>query len=111
MEHRYLDVLVYKLLLPGNKDLKTFLLMFSMHESDDVTHLKRENDEERNNLKYFFHILFPNKQILNKIMARGRYSLVLVVEMDHFRYCTDNFLGVESVAHQNQPNKKSAALS
>ena len=31
-------------------------------------------------------------------MARGRHSLVLEVQMDHFRYCTDNFLGVESVA-------------
>ena len=47
--------------------------------------------------------------MLNKIMARGRHSLVLEVEMDHFRYCTDNFLGVES--HQNQSNKKSVALS
>ena len=37
-------------------------------------------------------------KILNKIMAHGRHSLVLEVEMDHFRYCTDNFLGAESVA-------------
>ena len=31
-------------------------------------------------------------------MARARHSLGLDVEMDHFWCCTDNFLGVESVA-------------
>ena len=41
--------------------------------------------------------------MLNKIMARGRHSLVLEVEMDTFRYCTDNFLGVESVAPSATP--------
>ena len=44
------------------------------------------------------------------MMARGRHSLVLEVEMDHLQYCTDNFVGVESVAllvlNQNQSNKK-----
>ena len=48
-----------------------------MHESGGVTYLEQENDEEKNQLKYFFHISFPNKQILNKIMARGRHSLDL----------------------------------
>ena len=67
-----------------------------MHES--VTYLEQGNDEQKNNLKYFFHILFPNMQILNKIMAHARHSLVLEVQMDHFRHCTNNFLGVESVA-------------
>ena len=70
LEHRYLDFLAYKL-------LETFLLIFSMHESGGVTYLKQEKDEKKNHLKYFFHISFPNKQILNKIMARGRHSLVL----------------------------------
>ena len=42
-------------------------------------------------------------QILNKIIDRGTHSLVLEVEMDHFRYCTDNFLGVESVAPSATP--------
>ena len=42
-------------------------------------------------------------QILNKIMARGRHSLVLEAEMDHFQYCTNNFLGVESVAPSATP--------
>ena len=37
-------------------------------------------------------------QKLNEIMACARHSLGLDVKMDHFRYCTDNFLGVESVA-------------
>ena len=100
--------------LPDNVDLKTFLLIFSMRESDGVTYLKQENDEENNYLKYFSYF-FPNKQILNKVMARGRHSLVLEVEMDHLQYCTNNFLGVQSVAlsalHQNQSNKKSVAPS
>ena len=37
--------------LPENVHLKTFLLfllIFSMHESDGVTYLKQENDEEKN---------------------------------------------------------------
>ena len=55
-----------------------------MHESGGVTYLEQEKDKEKNHLKYFFHISFPNKQILNKIMARGRHSLVLEVEKDHF---------------------------
>ena len=42
-------------------------------------------------------------QKLNKIMARARHSLGLDVEMDHFRYCTDNFLGVKSVALSATP--------
>ena len=43
-------------------------------------------------------------QILNKIMARGkRHSLDLEVDMDDFLYCTDNFLGVESVAPSATP--------
>ena len=42
-------------------------------------------------------------QILNKIMAHARHSLVLEVEIDHFRYCTGNFLGVESVAPSTTP--------
>ena len=42
-------------------------------------------------------------QILNKIMAHARHSLVLEVEMDHFRYCTDKILGVESVAPSATP--------
>ena len=42
-------------------------------------------------------------QILNKIMGRGRHSLVLEVKMNHFRYCTDNFLGAESVAPSATP--------
>ena len=70
--------------LPENVDLKIFLLIFSMHETGGVTYLKQEKDEEKNHLKYFFHISFPNKQILNKIMACGRHSLVLEVEKDHF---------------------------
>ena len=74
-----------------------------MHESDCVTYLEQENDEQKNNLKYFFHILFHNMQILNKIMARARHSLVLEVEMDHFQYCTDKILGVESVAPSATP--------
>ena len=47
-------------------------------------------------------------KILNKIMARGRHSLVLEVEMDHFRYCTDNFLGAESVV--SSPGRDSRDL-
>ena len=39
--------------LPENVDLNKFLLIFSMHESDDVTYLKQENDEQKNTLKYF----------------------------------------------------------
>ena len=74
-----------------------------MHESDCVTYLEQENDEQKYNLKYFFHILFPNMQILNKIMAHATHSLVLEVEMDHFQYCTDNFLGVESVVPSATP--------
>ena len=44
-------------------------------------------------------------QKLNKIMAHARHSLGLDVEMDHFwyRYCTDKFLGVESVAPSATP--------
>ena len=42
-------------------------------------------------------------QKLNKIMARARHSLGLDVEMDNFRYCTDNFLGVKSVAPSATP--------
>ena len=45
--------------LPENVDLKTFLLIFSMHESDSVTYLKQENDEPKNNLKYFSIFYFP----------------------------------------------------
>ena len=43
--------------------------------------------------------------MLNKIMARGRHSLVLEVEMDDFSvlHCTDNFLGVESVTPSATP--------
>ena len=74
-----------------------------MHESDCETYLEQENDEQKNILKYFFHILFHNMKILNKIMARARHSFVLEVEMDHFWYCTDNFLGVESVAPSATP--------
>ena len=37
-------------------------------------------------------------QKLNEILACARHSLGLDVKIDHFRYCTDNFLGVESVA-------------
>ena len=74
-----------------------------MHESGGVTYLEQENHEEKNHLKYFFHISFPNRQILNKIMARGRHFLDLEVENYHFWYCTDNFLGVESVAPSATP--------
>ena len=42
-------------------------------------------------------------QILNKIMACGRHSLVLQVEMDHFWYCNNNFLVVEIVAPSATP--------
>ena len=37
--------------LPENVDLKLNLLIFSKHESDGVTYLKQENDEQKNNLK------------------------------------------------------------
>ena len=37
-------------------------------------------------------------QKLNEIISRARHFLGLDVERDHFQYCTDNFLGVESVA-------------
>ena len=43
--------------LPENVHLKTFLLNFSMHESDGVTYLKQENDEEKNYLKYFSYFI------------------------------------------------------
>ena len=39
--------------LPENVDLKTFLLIFFMHESNGVNYLKQENDEEKNHLNYF----------------------------------------------------------
>ena len=86
--------------LPENVDLKQILLIFSQQENDGVNFLKQEYDEQKNNLKYFPIILFPNMQILNKNMGSGRHSLILEVEleMDHFRYYTDNFLGAESVA-------------
>ena len=83
-----------------------------MHESDSITflnvknmhpHRDSENYEQKTNFKYFFHILFPNMQILNKIIDRGRHSLVLEVEMDHFWYCTNNCLGVESVTPSATP--------
>ena len=45
--------------LPESVDLKKFLLFFSMHESDCVTYLKRENDEQKNNLKYLSIFYFP----------------------------------------------------
>ena len=67
-----------------------------MHESDCVTYLEQENDKQKNNLKYFFRILFHNMQILNRITAHARHSLVFEVEMD-------NFLGVESVAPSATP--------
>ena len=47
-------------------------------------------------------------QIINKIMARGRHSFVLEVEMGHFRYCTDNFLGAESEAPSATPKPVSS---
>ena len=39
--------------LPENVNMKKFLLLFSIHESECVTYLKQENDEQKNNLKYF----------------------------------------------------------
>ena len=39
--------------LPWNVDLKTFLFIFSMHESNGVTYLKQENNKEKNHLNYF----------------------------------------------------------
>ena len=42
-------------------------------------------------------------QIINKLMARGRHSFVFKVEIGHFRYCTDNFLGAESEAPSATP--------
>ena len=55
-----------------------------MQESDGVTYSKQENDQQKNYLKYFSKFFFPICKMLNKIMASGRHSLVLEVEMDDF---------------------------
>ena len=54
-------------------------------------------------LNIFPHFISQNANTKQNYRSWYTHSLVLEVEMDHFQYCTDNFLGIESVAPSATP--------